>query len=182
MTQHVADKPLPPAENKKPRRDRVTFFNSLYADTAGVVLSAISSIGAATLMIDKNFFKNAEKEKRFDKYHKIRDSQRASPETTKLKNHDWLIRIREIEKEHESSIAKELRGMGITGPIEKFRSLRAHQKQEVVFTAAAVAAGAIGVISTIIGNRLTAQKEQQLSDKLDELAEKQSDSNAPSRV
>lgn len=171
MTQEISTseqaKNSPPA---KPQ-ERVPLFNSIFADVAGMLLTAASSVGAAVLMIDKNFFRNAEKEKRFEKFHKIRDSQRAEPATTSLKGHDWLVRIREIEAQHERAISGELREMGVKGPIEKFRSLRSHQKTEVIFTTAAVTAGAIGLVSSIIGNRITAQKERELADKLDAISD-----------
>lgn len=160
------------------KQERVPLFNSVVADIAGVLLTAASSAFAAVLMIDKNFFRNAEKEKRFEKFHKIRDSQRAEPATTSLKGRDWLVRIREIERQHEKSIGGELREMGITGPLEKFKSLRAHQKTEVLFTTAAVTAGAIGLVSSIIGNRLTAQKERELADKLDTISDRSQNGQA----
>lgn len=149
--------------------ERRSVFNSVAADIVGGILTAVSSVGAAVLMIDKNFFRNAEKEKRFEKFHRLRDAERASPATTALKGHEWLARVREIEQQHEKNIVGELKEMGITGPIEKFRSLRAHQKKDVAWTVGAVTVGAIGLVSTIIGNRISVQKEHELVAKLDSL-------------
>jgi hypothetical protein len=172
MAKEPVDNNTSQVPDKKKDQEHIPLFNSGVADVAGIVLTAASSIGAALLMIDKNFFRNAEKEKRFEKFHKIRDAERASPKTTSLRGREWLERIREIERSHEKAVEGELKEMGISGiakPLEKFKSLRAHQKDEVVFTMAAVAAGAIGVVSSIIGNRVTGQKERELADKLDDI-------------
>lgn len=176
VTEMAAENPVSETARTpaKPQREmRDSWFNSVVSDALGIALALGSSVGAAVMMIDKNFFRNAEKEKRFQKFHKIRDDARACPETRALKGYEWLERIREIEKTHEHQIVGELKEMGIHGPIEKFKSLHSHQKRDVIFAGAAVMAGAIGLIGTVVGGRKMAAREEELSKKLDKINDDQ---------
>ena len=174
-TETTTDRAPAPGEHSHdvPKVQPDSIFNSFLMDAAGVVLSIGSSVAAAVITINKNFFKNAEKEKRFEAIHQKRDALRAAPEVRDLKGSDWLKRIRQIEAQHDAEVMVELKEMGIHGPLEKFRSLRAHQKTDVFLTVAAVTAGAIGIIGGIIGSRHAAKEDRELNKKLTLLCDQQ---------
>ena len=156
----------PPAVRPEPR---TTWFNSIYADITGIALTIASGIGAGVMIINKNFFKNAEKEDRFKRTRTIRDDARKVLKEASLPVEEWLPKVRKIESEYDATIKRKIKEMGVKTPVGKWRSLRHHQKNEVMLTAAAVTAGAIIGIGSIVSGREIMNKQKELEERLNEM-------------
>jgi len=164
----------------KADKSHTSIFSSVYANVAGVALTITSGLSAAVLMINKNFFKNADKEKLFDELRKTRDSSRTRLHGGKsLAGHEirgkgltgeaLQSEIRTIEKTYEKGVMTKISELGINSPLKKWGTLRSHQKNEVLVTSGAVLAGAIIGLGTIISGREAVAKQSEIEARLNEM-------------
>jgi len=164
----------------KADKSHTSIFSSVYANAAGVALTITSGLSAAVLMINKNFFKNADKEKLFDELREKRDLSRARLHGGKsLAGHEirgkgltgeaLQSEIRTIEKTYEKGVMTKISELGINSPLKKWGTLRSHQKNEVLLTSSAVLAGAIIGLGTIISGRETVAKQNEIEARLNEM-------------
>ena len=157
------DKPI---EADKPRRK--SMFTSYYDDMLGIALTLGAGLGTGWLMINKYFFRNGEKEGRFEQARKTRNEEFAK---LKVTGDEWLRKRDGIEKVYYEAVENEMRQMGIHDPISKFRSLAKHQKWEVAIAMTAVTGAAIGFISNYISNREGTRQQQEILDALNRMEE-----------
>ncbi len=146
-------------------RERTSFFNSVYADITGALLTIGSGLVAAAIVINKNFFRNSEKDGLLLDLSVARDEARRK--VRKNSGDEWVAEIKKIENEYEHSKNTLLKERGLAGSWKKFKSLRDHQKTEVGLTLAAVSAVALGAVSAFFGSRDTGDKLDAIQRRLD---------------
>lgn len=144
-------------------KGRESFFSSIYADIAGVLITLAAGVGAAIIFVDNAFSRNAYKDKKLIAAQEARDSARLKAPLS-----EYIDASKTAEAAYTATKRAIYEEMGvINNPIKKFRGLRTHQKWETGFTMAAVSAAAVGLIANFVGNRQTFLKQQELEDRLD---------------
>lgn len=161
ITDNQATATEKPAAATPARREG--FFESIYADIIGIGLTVGAGLAAARIIINKSFFGNLaedRKKKKDDVLRSIVDRDRER--IAAAHNKDWPQAIEAIEKKYQKNIKEELSEMGVNSILDKWKSLRGHQKWEAGIAMAAVSAVAIGSISSFLSNRRLDHKLEEI--------------------
>lgn len=156
----------PAAEERK-----ISFFSTVYADVIGIALAVASSVGAAVAVINKNFFRNAEKEGRFTRFVTERDGKLKELAESGVVGKELREKSQKIKSGYYKAVETELERMEIGGAIDKLGFLGKHQKWEVALTFGAVMAGAFVGLGSIISGREIMNKQRELDKRLSNMEE-----------
>jgi len=152
---------------KKPRKLHESFFASVYADIVGIGAVVATALGAGWVMTNAAFFKNADKDTAFEGIRVKRKDARKAAHDNHLTGEELIGALGTAETDYAKAIRAKTSELKIKGPFQKWRTLASHQKTEITFTMVAVSAAAIGIIASLVGNRQSFAKQQDLADQLD---------------
>lgn len=138
-------------------------LSSRSAELIGIGVTVISASMAATNSIRQNFYKNITKyhvfkdiqEKRDSKYLDIYKQYRDQKNTS-----DLIHQINKVESEYISNIDNRLSGYGINNIIDRWRTLKSHQKTEAFVAFAGVGALLAGVVASISASRRVEDRQE----------------------
>jgi hypothetical protein len=162
----------PTPQTLEPPKELPGIFGGLsfkLAEVLGVGVTAASAAVAAWSSIRENFYRNVARYKVFKDVHDVRDR-----EYTELYKRfadkgekEALIKgINEIEGKYTAEVSKRMEGLGIVNTLDRWRTLKTHQKAEIAVTVAGVSAILLGAVVNLSASRRIREQQQEMSDHL----------------
>ena len=144
-----------------------SWLDSTAAKLAGAGAALAATLLTARVAISNAFFKTMNKESAgtFHDLQKKRDEAIAAvtaPAKENIPVFNAMDRVREINREYDSSYKHRRQLLNINGVFDEMKALKRHQWFEVLFATGAVASVAVGAIIAIASSRDAARKEDRI--------------------
>jgi hypothetical protein len=155
----------------KQTRGLLGLLSARGAEIVGIGVTLGSGWLAAWNSIRNNFYQNTAK---YDVFKDIRDKRDNSytemyREFKGQQDAPALIKeVNQIEKEYTAAVEERLRGYGIKTTLDRWRTLKTHQKTEALLAFSGVSAVLLGVVASLGASRRVEEKQEALSEKLQE--------------
>ncbi len=166
---------LSPASSTDPSGDQKTGLlggmSFRMAEAVGVGATLASGWIAAWNGIRENFYKNVSRYKVFDDIRMVRDAahKRAYDSFAGKRDKEGLIReITAIEATYSAEVGERMRGLGISNTIDRWRTLKTHQKSEVAVAVFGVCAILLGAVVNLSASHRIREEQEQLQEKISE--------------
>lgn len=142
------------------------------AETVGILFAMGSASVAAYNTVRINFYRNMDKHGVFEDIKKKRiDTHTELLEEYKGKKNskELVSKLLEVEKEYTTQVDKLFKGYGINNVLDRWKTLKYHQKNEVYLAFGAVSAILLGVVAGTSTTRRVEENQEELEKRLDEL-------------
>lgn len=154
---------------KKDAAVRASLFDSWLVDAIGAATTAISGIGAAIYSINTSFFKNATTDGTLtDQWNKRNADRKAAFDNPEMRGSTLTKEIQRIEAEYFNARKAKLDEKELNYVWQKWRTLRAHQKNEALISFAVGSTVALGIVANLISNRHVFKKQEELEARIEE--------------